>query len=118
LAVPTSSSKRQRNLRAAASVLLGLFAVAVLPAAIGAAEVLGRFELLDAALAIPAGLALAVAALLLARSARRRSERTLGRVGGRRTAILGKALGLLGLGLALAGAIAVGFYQFLERAGD
>jgi hypothetical protein len=99
-------------------VLVGLLAVAALPAAIAAAEVLEGFELLDAAVAIPVGLVLAIVALVLARGARRRFERTLGRVGGRRTALLGKALGLLGLGLALAGAIAVGFYEVLERASE
>jgi hypothetical protein len=104
--------------RAAASVLLGLLAVAALPAAIAATELLERFDLLDAAAAIPVAFVLAVAALVLARSARRRFERTLGRVGGRRTAFVGKGLGLLALGLAFSGAIAVGFYAVLERIGE
>jgi hypothetical protein len=96
-------------------VLAGLLAVAAVPAAIAAAEALGRIELLDAAAAVPVAFVLAVAALVLARGARQRVERTLGRAGGRRTAFVGKALGLLGLGLALSGTIAVGFYAFLER---
>jgi hypothetical protein len=96
-------------------VLAGLLAVAALPAAIAAAERLERFELLDAAAAVPVAFVLAVVALWLARGARRRVERTLGRVGGRRTAFVGKALGVLGLGLACSGAIAGAFYAFLER---
>ncbi len=96
-------------------MLVGLLGTAAVPAAIAAAEVLDRFELLDAAFAIPAAFVLAVTALLLARGARQRVERTLGRVGGRRLALLGKALGLLALGLAFSGAIAVGSYYALER---
>jgi hypothetical protein len=115
LAVRTSSSKRERNVRAGASVLVGLLAIAVVPGAIVAAEVLQRFELLDAGFAIPIAFVLSIAALLLARGARQRVERTLGRVGGRRLAFLGKALGLLALALACSAAIAVASYFALER---
>ena len=96
-------------------MLTGLLGVAVLPAAIAAAEVLGRIELIEAGFAVPVAAVLAVAALLLARGARRRTERTLGRVGGRRTTWLGRALGLLALAVAASGAVALATYEVLGR---
>ena len=89
-----------------------------LPAAVALARTARAIELLDAAYAIPLGGALAIAALLLARAGRRRVERTLGRVGGRRVAVVGKVLGLLGLALALAGAIAVATYAVLAHVAE
>jgi hypothetical protein len=115
LVVPTRSSKRARNVSAAASLLVGLLAVAVLPAAIAVAEREERFELLEAGYAVPAALVLGLGAVLLARRARRRVERTLGRVGGLRIARVGRALGVLGIMLGLSGAISVGVYLVLTR---
>ena len=111
----SNSARRERNGRAFASVVLGLLAAATLPVAVALAELANEIELLDAAFAIPVTVALAAVALVLARRARQRVERTLGRVRGRRTAALGKWLGLLGLGLGVAGAIAVATYAALER---
>jgi hypothetical protein len=96
-------------------VVAGLAAIAVLPAAVGVAELLEWVELLDAAAAIPVAAALSVAALWLARAARRRIERTIGRIGGLGPARAGRALGVLGLCLAAAGAIAVASYYALSR---
>ena len=120
MAVPTRSSdgRSARNLRAWASVLLGLVGVAALPAAIAAAETTELLELVEAAGAIPVALVAGVAALALARGARRRIERTLGRVGGDRTARVGRALGVLALCLAIAGLIALGFDEFLSRSAE
>ena len=115
LVAPTSTSSRGRNVPATASVLVGLVAVAALPAAIAAAEWLDRFDLINAGYAVPVAGVLAIATLLLARRGRRRCERTLGRVGGRRTARLGKVLGLLALGLAASGAIALATYVILRH---
>jgi hypothetical protein len=115
LVVPTRSSKRARNGRAAAALIVGLLAVAVLPAAIAIAEREERFELLEAGYAVPAALVLGLAALLLARRARLRVERTLGRVGGLRLARVGRALGVLAIMLGLSGAISVGVYLVLTR---
>jgi hypothetical protein len=53
--------------------------------------------------------------VLLARRARVRVERTLGRVGGLRVARVGRALGVLGIMLGLSGAISVGVYFVLTR---
>ena len=97
------------------AVLVGLLAVAVLPAGIAVAELRPEVELLDAAFAIPLAALGAVGTLWLARRARRRSDRTLGRVGGRRTATAGRVLGVIALCLSISGAIAVATYYALDR---
>jgi hypothetical protein len=111
----TRSNKRAPNGRARASVLVGLVAAAALPATIAAAEVWDLLRLIEASAAIPVALLAGIAAILLARGARERIRRTIGRVGGERQARLGRALGALGVALALSGAIAVGFYYVLQR---
>ena len=77
------------------------------------AQVSARVKLVQAAAAIPVAALLGVAALVLARRAFRRSERTLGRAGGEGAARAGRLLGVLGLCLAAAGGIAIGFYGLL-----
>jgi peptidoglycan/LPS O-acetylase OafA/YrhL len=111
LAVRTPSSNGPARL----SLVAGLAGVAVLPAAIALAQVSRRYELLQAWVAIPAAAALGIAALLLARSARERLRRTIGRVGGERSARAGRALGRLAVAMAISGAIAVGVYEALTR---
>jgi len=88
--------------------------VLVVPAAIAATHY-RDLELLKAGwAAIPAFL-LGLVALWLARAARRRSERTIGRVGGRRVTRLGRFLGAVGIYIALAAALSVGVYELLNR---
>jgi len=96
-------------------VLVGLVAAAVLPVAIAVAETSELLELPDAALAIPVAAVLGIAALVLGGRARIRVERTLGRVGGVRTARLGRGLGLLALALSAAALIAIGANEYLQR---
>jgi hypothetical protein len=96
-------------------VLLGLLAVAALPVAVEVAREASSLELVDAAYAIPVAAVLGIASIVLARSARRRVQRTIGRVGGERLAAVGRVLGLLGLCLAVAGAVAIGVYEVLSR---
>jgi len=113
MASPTRSNSRP-NARAWLAVVVGLLAVATVPAAVAAAHY-RDIELLRAGwAAIPAFL-LGVAALMLARAARRRTERTIGRVGGRRVTRVGRFLGALGVYLALAAALSVGVYELLNR---
>ena len=113
MAFPTRSNSRP-NARAWLAVGVGVLAVVVVPAAIAVAHYRGLSLLHAAWAAVPAFL-LGVAALLLARAARRRSERTIGRVGGRRVTRIGRLLGALGIYRALAAALSVGVYELLNR---
>jgi hypothetical protein len=56
-------------------------------------------------------------ALLLARKAQLKNERTLGRVGGLGTARAGKILGLFSLCIGLTAGLALGFYALLNYFG-
>ena len=109
MAAPTQSS----NPAATAALAAGLLAVAALPAAVALAQLSARVRLVQAAAGAPVAAFLGVAALVLARRARRLSERTLGRAGGEGAARAGRILGVLGLCLAASGAIAIGFYGLL-----
>jgi uncharacterized membrane protein len=99
-------------------LLLGLVAVAALPATVAAAEVWDLLALIEASAAIPVSLLAGIGAIVLARGARERIRRTIGRVGGARLAWTGRALGALGVALALSGSIALAFYLVLERIAD
>ena len=101
-----------------AAVLVGLLSVATMPAAILVTRYVERYELIHAGFAIPLGMALGVAAVALARRARLRIERTLGRAGGRRAAGVGRFLGVLGFCLATTAAISVGTYALLTLVAD
>ena len=90
-----------------------MLAVAALPAAVALAQVSSRVNLTQAAVGAPVAAVLGAVALLLARHALRRSERTLGRAGGEGVARAGRVLGVLGLCLAASGAIAIAFYALL-----
>lgn len=71
-------------------------------------------DLIQAGYAVAPAFVIGLAALLVARAARRRSERTIGRVGGERTARIGRVLGVLGIYLALAGALSLAVYEILD----
>jgi hypothetical protein len=109
LAAPTQSS----NPAATAALAAGLLAVAALPAAVALAQVSSRVKLVQAAAGAPVAAVLGAAAIVLARRAHRRAERTLGRTGGLGVARAGRILGVLGLCLAASAAIAIGFYGLL-----
>ena len=97
------------------SVLVGLIAVATLPAAILYAEKWDRITLLESAVAIVPAFLLGVAAVLLGRRARRGIDRTIGRVRGHRLALAGRLLGYLALYLAATGSISVATYYVLRQ---
>ena len=113
-AIDLARSNRRRNGRAVFAVLLGLLSLATVPAAVAYSHY-AKVELLKAEYAIPLGFLLGVAAFLLAKRARQRSERTIGRVGGERAARLGRLLGALGIYVALTAALSVGVYELLNR---
>jgi hypothetical protein len=117
LAVHTESSngtRPRRNRAARASLLFGLLGAAAVPAAIAVAEWHDDLELVDAGFAVPGAFLLSVLAVWLARRARRGLERSLGRIGGERTARTGRILGWLGVYIALTAAVALGVYAYLE----
>jgi NhaP-type Na+/H+ or K+/H+ antiporter len=96
-------------------VLVGLLSLATLPAAVVVARESDELTLVEAGVvAVPVAALLGLVALWLARRARRRADRTLDRVGGRRTARAGKLLGAIGLYLAATAAIALGVYALLS----
>ena len=94
-------------------MLLGVLSVACIPAAIAVAHY-SAVDLIQAGYAVPLAFALGVLAILLARFARRRSERTIGRVGGTGTSRLARVLGAVGIYFAGAGALALGVYALLQ----
>jgi len=88
--------------------------VATMPVAIAATRWSETYTLIDAAFAIPIGIALGVLAVVLARRGRLRVERTLGRTGGAKLACFGRFLGILGFCLAVTAAISVGVYAIIK----
>jgi hypothetical protein len=113
IAVPATSSKPLPNWRARISVAVGLLAAVSIPLGIALAEELESVELADAIPAIPLAAVAGVAAFVMGTRARRRSEFTLGRIGGSRAGSVGRWLGALGVYLAVTAALAIGFYGLL-----
>jgi hypothetical protein len=117
LAALTESSngtRPRRNRAARASLLFGLLGVALLPAAVAITEWRADLELVDAGYTVPFAFVFSALAVRLARRARRSLERTLGRIGGERTARAGRVLGWLGVYIALTAAVSLGVYAYLE----
>jgi hypothetical protein len=117
LAGLTRSNSEGRSISAGAvfSVLLGLVAVATLPAAILFAERWERITLLESSVAIVPAFVLGLAAVFLGRRARRSIDRTLGRVRGYKLAAVGRFLGYLALYIALTASISVATYYVLRQ---
>jgi hypothetical protein len=113
----TRSSSPARNDAARTSVVLGLVGLAIPFVGFAAARELARVSLVQATAASCGSAALGLAAVVLARKARRTSERTLGRVGGEGAARAGRILGLISLCLGLTALLALGFYGLLNLFG-
>jgi hypothetical protein len=96
-------------------VLLGLVAVATLPAAILLAERWERITLLESSVAIVPAFLLGLATVFLGRRSRRSIDRTLGRVRGYKLAGVGRLLGYLTLYMALTASISVATYYVLRQ---
>jgi hypothetical protein len=106
---------RSSNHRASLAVLFGAASALALPVAVVMANQVSGVKLLDAVWAIPVAAGCGIGALLFARGAVGRIQRTLERAGGAGRARLGRILGIAGICMALSGAIAVGFYELLVR---
>ncbi len=110
-----SSSGRRTSLSAVFSALVGLAAVATIPAAILAVELFAFATLLESAVAIAPAALLAVVAIVLGVRARRQVERTLGRVRGASLARAGRILGWFAIYLAATASISVATYFVLRE---
>jgi hypothetical protein len=101
------------------SLVFGVLATAAIPVAIVVTEQREDLRLLHAGFAVPIAFVLGFAGIRLARRARRRLERTLGRAGGVVPARVGRLLSWLGVYCALIGAIsllvyAIEYYELLS----
>ena len=96
------------------ALVAGVASVACLPVAVYLTRFSDSYELLHAGFAIPVVVGLAVAALALARRARRRAS--LRRASHIATA--GHLLGIAGLCIAAAALVALGVYGLLEYVGS
>ena len=91
-------------------MIVGLLAVAAIPVGILVTNYRNDLRLIHSGYSVPVAAVLGFVAIRLARRARRRLERTVGRAGGAVPARLGRILGWVGLYFALIGAIALAFY--------
>jgi hypothetical protein len=89
-----------------------------MPLAILGPRYSATYRVLDAGFAIPVGLVIGIAALVLARSARRRDERALGRLGGETAIRWGRILATTGICFALTALTSVAVYGFLQYVGS
>jgi hypothetical protein len=112
-----SSSARSRNDAARGSLVCALLGLALPVAGYVAARQLQDVTIVQATAATCGSAFLGAAALVLARRARRLTERTLGRVGSRGTMRAGRLLGLLSLCIGLTAGLALGFYGLLNLFG-
>jgi len=113
-ALTRSNSARARNDAARGSLVCALLGLALPVGAFVAARQLGRVTLVHATIATCGAALLGLAAIWLARRARRNQERTLGRAGGRGTARAGRVLGILALCIGCAAAVALAVYGLLR----
>jgi len=102
-----------RNAWAAWSAVLGLLSALTMPLAILGTRYSASYELLQSGFAIPVAAALGIAAIVLARKARKLEQVTLGRAGGAKRGRIGRILGTVGLCMAASAAIAVAVYGVL-----
>ena len=112
-ALAIRAARAEPNDRARASLFVGVVAALVIPAGLAVAAYSSTVDMIHVAIAVPVAAILGVVALVLARSARRHSQISLGRIGGLGVARAGSILGLLGLYLAGIAALSVGFFGLL-----
>jgi hypothetical protein len=112
-----SSARSARNDAARGSLVCALLGLVLPVAAFAAARQLASVTLVQATGATCGSAVLGLAAIVLARRARRNMERTLGRAGGRGAARAGRILGVLALCIGCAAGLALGFYALLRYFG-
>ena len=115
MVVPTRSSNgAPRPGSAWLAVVVGLLSLAALPAAIVATRWSEAYELIDSAAAIPVAILLGIVAIVLARRARSRGQRSLAGARTSRTARVGRFLGIAGLLVGITGAMMIGVFLILS----
>jgi hypothetical protein len=107
-----------RNPRASASLVVGLFAVAIVPLAIAASRFFDELTLVQSCASAGAAALLGLFAIALARRGRETAQRTLGRSGGEGAARVGRWLGVIALWIAATTGLAVAFYALLTLFAD
>jgi hypothetical protein len=90
-----------------------VLALAAMPAGVVLSRESQRVTLRLASISIAVALLLGWIAIVLARRATEQIQLTLGRAGGQGAARVGRALGILGVLLAITAALAVGFWGLL-----
>ena len=114
----TNGLPRARNPRATASVLVGLAAVIVVPAAVAGSRRFDELSLVQSCASAVLAVALGISALVLSRRGRETAQRTLGRSGGESAARAGRWLGLIAVWLAATTGLALAFYGLLTLFAD
>ncbi len=102
-----------RNVRARASVPVGLLSVLAVPAGVALSWYSDAVTLVDSLGSAGVAFLLGAYAVVLARRGREKVELTLGRAGGLGAARAGRILGTVGLCVALTTGLAAGFYGLL-----
>jgi hypothetical protein len=90
--------------------VLAVLGLAVMPIALLVVDAREDLRLVHTGFVVPLAAILALSAIVAARRARRKLERTIGRAGGQRAARAGQILGWLGLYLTLIAGISFGVY--------
>src|SRR5689334_9880710 len=109
-----SNSVRARNGAARGSLACALLGLAIPVVGYILARQLTSVTIVQATAATCGSALFGAIALLLARKAQLRSERTLGRVGGLGTARAGRILGLISVCIGVTAGLAFGFYSLLN----
>lgn len=99
--------------RAWLALVIGIFGLLTLPAAIEVAGRSARIRLLDAGYAIPLAFLLGLVGVVMARRARSNLRWLRLQEGGTGVATLGVVVGTIAVCLAIAAALSVGFYELV-----
>lgn len=102
-----------RNAKAVWAFVTALLALGVFGGAVVAARHYDEVRLVDAVVAVPLALVLALVSVVLGRRARQQHLRTLGRSGSRGFIALARFLGTLALLLAITAALALAVFAVL-----
>jgi hypothetical protein len=101
------------NQKAVGGLFFGLLALVLLAAGVAAPLLVEDVGALEALIVVPAAALCALVCIALARRARFDFQRSLGRIGGERTAATARFLGVVALLVSLTAALAAGVFAVL-----